>query len=223
MTRTVRRLAATTLALTLLAVLAPALADAQARKGGGDLVKRGEYLVNIGSCNDCHTPWRLDEKLGMPVPDTSRRLSGHPADAPDPAGQYTQPDTMIMGATFTSFRQAFGTVYAANLTPDATGLGAWTEDQFIRAMRTGRKMGIEGGPPILPPMPWPNIAHATDDDLRAIFAYLKSLPPISNAVPQNKVNPEAMKAIGAAYDQMAAMHGGAPPKGKGTVAPPRKK
>jgi hypothetical protein len=52
---------------------------------------------------------------------------------------------------------------------------------FIKAIRNGKDMGE--GRPILPPMPWPEYRHFTDDELKSIFAYLKSLPPISNAVP----------------------------------------
>jgi hypothetical protein len=190
-------------ALVAAALLVPAASAAQAKRPGRDLVRRGEYLVALGGCNDCHTPWRFDPKLGMPVPDMSRRLSGHPAAAPDPAGTYTKPDTGIIGPTFTSFRMAFGTVYAPNLTPDPTGLASYTERQFIRAMRIGRKMGIEGGPPMLPPMPWTALARATDDDLRAIFAYLRSLPSVKNPVPQNKVSPEAIQRVSRAYDEIA--------------------
>jgi mono/diheme cytochrome c family protein len=195
-------LAASLLALTILAP--PATASAQARKGGPpDLVKRGEYLVTVGSCNDCHTPWRLDSALGMPVPDMSRMLSGHPADGPDPESALAGKDQLVMGPTMTSFRLPFGTVYAANLTPDATGLQAWTEEQFVRAMRTGRKMGIAEGPPILPPMPWPSLARATDEDLRAIYAYLRAIPAIANAVPQNEVDAEAVRGIAAAASKLA--------------------
>lgn len=62
-----------------------------------------------------------------------------------------------------------------------TGIGVWTTEIFIKAMRTGKHMGA--GRPILPPMPWFNYAKATDEDLKAILAYLKTLKPIKNAVP----------------------------------------
>ena len=78
-------------------------------------------------------------------------------------------------------------VYAAYegwyVTPDKkTGLGDWTEKNFIDTIRTGKKLGK--GRPILPPMPIAQINNYSDDELRAIFAYLQSLPPISNAVPE---------------------------------------
>jgi hypothetical protein len=69
-----------------------------------------------------------------------------------------------------------------NLTPDSeTGLGSWSEQMFIEMSRTGRHMGK--GRPVLPPMPVASLTAATDEDLRAIFAFLKSLPPVKNRVP----------------------------------------
>jgi hypothetical protein len=169
-----------------------------------DLVARGRLLVTMGGCNDCHTPMKLDPEVGMPVPDMSRMLSGHPQGAPDPASTLTGHDMAVIGPTFTAFRLPFGVVYTANLTPDeATGLGAWTKDMFVRAVRTGRHMGGSGRP-ILPPMPWPVLAQQTDADLEAIFAYLRSIPAIRNDVPAPKVPDQAMDGIAASYDKMLA-------------------
>jgi mono/diheme cytochrome c family protein len=82
---------------------------------------------------------------------------------------------------------AWGVTYAANLTPDkTTGIGNWTADQFIKAMRTGKHRGF--GRPIMPPMPWFAMAQLQDDELEAIFAYLMSLPPIPNRVPDAVLN-----------------------------------
>ena len=104
--------------------------------------ERGAFLVRMGGCTDCHTPMVFDEKIGMPVPDQSRYLSGHPEGAPRPSGQPKGNDQAVIGPTFTSFRLPFGTVFTANLTPHLeTGLGNWTEDMFIGAVRTGRHMG----------------------------------------------------------------------------------
>ncbi len=84
--------------------------------------------------------------------------------------------------TFTAWAGPWGISYTANLTPDQnTGLGIWTEDMFIKAIREGKHMGTSR--PILPPMPWPAFRNYSDDDLKAIFAYLKSIPPIANHVP----------------------------------------
>lgn len=167
-------------------------------------VARGQMLVGIGGCNDCHTPMKFDPELGMPVHDSTRLLSGHPQGGPDPASALAGHDNGVIGPTFTSFRLPFGVVYAANLTPDAdTGLGAWTEDMFIRAVRTGRHMGGNGRP-ILPPMPWTNLAPQSDDDLKAIFAYLRALPAIRNDVPPPQVPDAALTAIAGAYEKAQA-------------------
>jgi len=146
-------------------------------------VERGRYLVNIGGCSDCHTP-KLFTADG-PASDNSRLLSGHPAAAklpPLPPGVIGSDQWgAIANNDFTAWAGPWGVSFAANLTPDATGLGSWTPENFIQAMRTGKHMGV--GRPILPPMPWMDLALMTDEDLRAVFAYLKSLPPVSNAIP----------------------------------------
>ncbi|HXJ20596.1 MAG TPA: diheme cytochrome c-553 [Polyangia bacterium] len=169
-----------------------------------DRVARGRLLVSIGGCNDCHTPLKFDPELGMPAPDMTRMLSGHPAGGPDPASTLAGHDMAAIGPTFTSFRLPFGVVYPANLTPDRdTGLGGWTEEMFLRAMRTGRHMGGNGRP-ILPPMPWMTLAQQSEDDLKAIFAYLQSVPAIRNDVPAPKVPDAAMDAIAASYEKVLA-------------------
>jgi hypothetical protein len=76
----------------------------------------------------------------------------------------------------------WGTSFAANLTPDSnTGLGSWTEEMFMKALRTGKHLGQ--GRDILPPMPWQMIGQMTDRDLKSVFAYLRSIPPVNNMVP----------------------------------------
>ncbi len=149
-----------------------------------EMVAKGKYLVNLGGCNDCHSP-KVFTEMG-PVPDTTRLLSGHPSNAilaPIDTSM-VQPGKWVLtsGTDFTAWVGPWGISYPANLTPDEpTGLGTWTEEIFLKALRTGKHMGI--GRPILPPMPWHDIGHSTDEDLKAIFAYLKSLPPIHNQVP----------------------------------------
>ena len=144
-------------------------------------VQRGAYLVRAMGCNDCHTPWKLGPK--GPEPDMSRALSGHPADfVMSPPPKLSGPWTWSGAATNTAFAGPWGVSFTANLTPDAeTGLGKWTPETFVATLRTGRHEGK--GRPLLPPMPWPMIGSLTDDDLRAVFAYLQSLPPIRNRVP----------------------------------------
>lgn len=153
--------------------------------GATDLRARGEYLVTFGACNDCHSP-KLITANG-PVPDPARLLSGHIAGKPIPSfdRSWVEPGKwVLLNDDFTAFVGPWGITYAANLTPDdQTGIGLWTQDVFVNAMRTGKHMGA--GRPIQPPMPWQMVATLTDEDLAAVFTYLKSLPPIKNPVPAN--------------------------------------
>ena len=143
--------------------------------------RRGEHLVVIGGCHDCHTP----SKMGPygPVPDMSRMLSGHPEQLEvAPAPLLPAPWVLTAAASMTAFAGPWGTSFSANLTPDTeTGLGKWTEQNFIEALRSGRHLGR--GRTILPPMPWAVVAQHTDSELKAIWAYLQSVPPIKNQVP----------------------------------------
>jgi mono/diheme cytochrome c family protein len=117
-------------------------------------VARGEYLVKIVGCGDCHTPGTFTG-----APDMTRMLSG---------SEY-------------GWQGPWGTSYARNLTPDmATGIGAWTEDQIVTAIKVGQR---PDGTPLMPPMPWPDFANLTDEDAHAIAAYLKTLPVVSHKVP----------------------------------------
>jgi hypothetical protein len=144
-------------------------------------VQRGEYLVTIASCNDCHTPWKMGPK--GPEQDFSRRLSGHPEMMPmPPAPQNGMPWAISGAITLTAWAGPFGTSFTANLTPDsATGIGKMTEADFIKTLRSGIMFGLNR--PIMPPMPWEYVSKMTDDDLKAVYAYLRSIPPIKNKVP----------------------------------------
>ena len=147
-----------------------------------DPVKRGGYLVNAIGCHDCHSPKKFTEK-GMEF-DSSRLLSGHPADEKLPAyDSKTAQSYVLFSMGFTSATGPWGTSFAANLTPDDTGIGSWTEAQFLTAIRKGLYKGLEGSRPLLPPMPWEVYRNLNDDDLKAIFAYLKTIPAVENVVP----------------------------------------
>jgi mono/diheme cytochrome c family protein len=163
--------------LAALIAAPPALAEDDAQK-----VARGEYLVTITGCHDCHTPLVMGP--AGPEPDMTRALSGHPQDIviTEP-GQLPEPWAAGVNATNTAWSGPWGVSFTANLTPHPeTGvLEEMTEEQFIETLRTGRHLGH--GRPILPPMPWPTFAQMTDEDLAAIYAYLRQIPPIDNAVP----------------------------------------
>jgi mono/diheme cytochrome c family protein len=145
-------------------------------------VERGRYLVKIMGCNDCHTPWTMG--ANGPEPDMSRMLSGHPENFKvEPAASAGENYAWSAAVTNTAFSGPWGISFTANLTPDRnTGLGIWTEDMFIKAIRTGRHMGVSR--PINPPMPWPMYRNATDEDLKSVFAYLRTIAPVVNHVPE---------------------------------------
>lgn len=148
-----------------------------------EVIARGEYLVAITGCQECHTPIKMGHS--GPEPDMTLMLAGHPEAAPKPEPFVASPSWMWAGApTNTAFAGPWGVSYSANLTPEEhTGLGIWTEEIFVNAMRTGKHFGEATSRTIMPPMPWISYRQATDDDLKAIYAYLRSIPPIKNAVP----------------------------------------
>ncbi|AMM50933.1 hypothetical protein TH61_06685 [Rufibacter sp. DG15C] len=150
------------------------------------LLERGNYLVTIGACGDCHSPKLApSDKVPPMTEDPARRLSGHPANEKlPPAGPGAGKDGWVrFSMNSTAMIGPWGTSFSANLTPDPTGIGNWTLDNFKTALRKGKYKGMENGRDILPPMPWPHYRHMTDQDLEAIFTYLKSLPPVKNVVP----------------------------------------
>jgi mono/diheme cytochrome c family protein len=151
-----------------------------------ELIERGKYLVITSACHDCHSPKIMTEN--GPVPDPARLMSGHPKDEQlPPADQNAGRNGWILFSPgLTGFIGPWGTSYSANLTPDDTGIGAWTFENFKTAIRKGKYKGQEGGRNLLPPMPWDMYKNMTDDDLKAIFTYLKSLPKVNNLVPSPK-------------------------------------
>jgi len=133
-----------------------------------DLISRGRYIVtSIQGCV-CHTPRNPDGSYN-----TNLHLAGAPSNPPSlghPAN-----------AGWTTRR--WKKVYARNITPDPeTGIGRWTESDFIATMKTGR---TPDGRILDPFMPWPRFQAVTDTDLRAIWAYLRTLKPVKNKVPEN--------------------------------------
>jgi len=127
--------------------------------GATDSVKRGEYLVGISGCSDCHTLAR----------------QGQPVSALAFAGGF-------------ELKGPFGTVTSANITPDPSGISYYDENSFIQVMRTG-KVGARTLNPI---MPWTSYRGMTDDDLKAEFAYLRTLKPVHHRV-DNTLTPTACK------------------------------
>lgn len=151
-----------------------------------ELIKRGEYLVTIAGCDDCHSPKVMTAK--GPEVDPQRRLSGYPANRPLPAfdsnvvkkGQY------IFNEDFTATAGFWGVSFSANLTSDPTGAGSWTLENFTRALRKGKYKGMEGGRDLLPPMPWINFSKMPDEDIKAVYTFLQSTKPVENVVPATR-------------------------------------
>jgi mono/diheme cytochrome c family protein len=144
-----------TAGIVAIAAIAMAVGLAASGARGETLVERGKYLAAIMDCTGCHTTGAL-------------------AGQPDPA-------MFLAGSTIGFGIPGFGIFYPPNLTPDVeTGLGAWSEQQIIDAVRMGVRPDGRGLAPI---MPWASYAALTDGDAQALAAYLKSLPPISHAAP----------------------------------------
>ena len=139
----------------LASLISAALLGSTATAQAGDAVSRGEYLVTIMDCGGCHTGGAL-------------------AGAPDPK-------LRLAGSDIGFGAPGLGVFYPPNLTPDQeTGLGAWSEADIIKVLRTGER---PDGRELAPMMPWRSYAALTEADAQALAAYLKSLPPVRHQVP----------------------------------------
>lgn len=156
-------------------------ADAAKASGTAD-PERGRYLVASLGCGDCHSPKVMGPR--GPREDGAMLLAGHPEGNPlPPPPSLTGP--WLAAATWdqTAWTGPWGISYATNLTPDEnTGIGSWSEETFVQSLRTGRHMGVSR--PVLPPMPWQSLKNLTDEDLRSIYAYLRTIAPVHNRVPE---------------------------------------
>jgi len=182
-------LALTALSGAIVKAMAPSTRNEPNSPTAKSRLERGAYLVKTMGCNDCHTPWKMGPR--GPEQDMTRALTGHPQDLvmPPPPTLPPGPWTSVAAATNTAFAGPWGVSFTANLTPDPeTGLGKWTEEMFIQTMRTGRHEGK--GRPLLPPMPYFIVGALNDADIQSLFAYLQSLPPVRNRVPQPIDPPE---------------------------------
>lgn len=156
-----------------------------------DAVKRGKYLVTTMGCNDCHSP----KKMGANGPEiiSELMLSGFPSDRPiiKLVNPMIKEGFMVFYPDLTAAAGSWGVSFAGNLTPDETGIGNWTEEQFKKALIEGKFKGIDSERMLLPPMPWPNYASLTNEDVHAIFMYLKNIKPVRNIVPP-PISPDNM-------------------------------
>ena len=147
-------LAASAVSLASAGATAPNAGHSAASPAGkAAKIERGRYLVTVMGCGDCHTPGSF-----YGAPDMNRQLAGSEL----------------------GWRGPWGVTFARNLTPDMeTGLGYWSEDEIVKAIRTGVK---NDGKMLLPPMPWQDFSTLTDADAHAIAAYLMSLPAVKHKV-----------------------------------------
>ena len=147
------------------------------------LIKKGEYLVTILGCNDCHSPKRMGAKGPEIIPELM--LSGYPADRP--FGNVTKgalaDGWALFNADLTAGVGPWGASFAGNLTSDETGIGNWSLDQFNIALTQGKYKGLTSGRTLLPPMPWINYINMKSEDVKAIYTYLMSTKPVKNVVP----------------------------------------
>jgi len=148
-----------------------------------EIVEKGKYLVGIMGCNDCHSPKKMGPNGPELIPELI--LSGYPA-----TSEIVKFDSKMLSAGFSMFYPdltaaagPWGVSFAGNLTPHETGIGNWTEEQFKKALTQGKYKGIDGARTLLPPMPWMNYVNLKNDDLHAMFMYLKSIPAVNNLVP----------------------------------------
>jgi hypothetical protein len=124
-----------------------------------DPIRYGEYMVTIAGCGDCHTP----QDRGQSV--TGKFLAG---------GQ--------------RFVTRYGTVTSANLTPDnETGTGRWSAAFFRQKFEDYREYAAAGPPRLAGPeaftlMPWLSFTYLPAEDLDAIYAFLRTVKPVSHAV-----------------------------------------
>ena len=118
-------------------------------------IARGEYLVTIAGCNDCHTPGYFFGK-----PDMEKFLGGSDVGFEIPG---------------------LGVFPGRNITPDKeNGIGSWTPEQIVTAIQSGIR---PDGRVLAPIMPWQDFAHLTKDDAMAVAAFLQSVKPVNNKVP----------------------------------------
>jgi Cytochrome c len=160
-------------------------ASSEAKFGGFESEQQwGQHLVSVSSCNNCHSP-KIMTAQGPEI-DSSRILSGHAAESapPDVNRKELESKGLVVTGDETAWVGPWGTSFTANLTSDSTtGIGSWTEGQFIECIRHGRYNGAPNGRRLLPPMPWESYRNMSDDELKAVLTYLKSTRPVHNAVP----------------------------------------
>ena len=147
--------------------------------------KRGEYLVGLMDCHACHSPKIMTPE--GPVPDPNRLLGGFDSSMPlaelTPEEAQTARKWVLFSHEMTATVGPWGTSFAGNISSSETGLGNWSYEQFKKAITEGKYKGLDNTRPLLPPMPWQTYRNLKEEDIRAIYDYLKSTKPVENVVP----------------------------------------
>ena len=153
-------------------------------------IEIGQAVVEGWNCSFCHSP-QIKGPDGKAIADPKRFMSGHPADEEIPA----IPDMVLTSPEWMEFLDNLDStvwatdnliVFSANLTPDdETGIGTWTEAEFVETIREGRHRGIERR--IKYPMPWRELGELSDEELLSVYEYLMTLEPVNNKVPASIV------------------------------------
>lgn len=159
-----------------------------------ELIKRGEYLANTMGCHDCHSPKKMGEQGPELIPELL--LSGFQAnnELPEISTDALEKGWVLMNQDLTGFAGPWGISYAANLTSDDTGIGSWSYEQFKTALTQGKFKGLENSRMLLPPMPWQNFKDMKEDEIQALFEFLKSTQPVENIVPP-PVTPDKVASL----------------------------
>lgn len=167
-------------------VLALSNIVAEDTKTTEDIVERGKLITEIYGCVDCHSPKIKEGEFLINDPD--RLFSGHPGDnklpqfSPDIIG----PDKWrgLFTDGMTAWGGPWGISYSANLTPDKeTGIGKLSENNFVNVLKLGIHSGMNRK--LMQPMPWKEISELDDENLKAIYHYLKTVKPVKNKVPDS--------------------------------------
>jgi cytochrome c553 len=121
-------------------------------------IAKGKHLVILGGCNDCHTPFN------------NKLLDFYH-------------DSILVGGALYNVPESNFKVRSSNLTPDtATGIGSWTEEIFLSKFKNYREQKAYDYNPgkYNTDMPWSILAKMTDDDIRSIYSYLRTIKPVNN-------------------------------------------
>jgi len=167
--------------LVLMSMLAFATSAGASQTLQDDLVAHGKYIVSIVGCADCHTPPKAEYQDPTKfTPEQLQILSFHASESLDESKLLAGGRPFDLGPA--------GILFTPNLTPDKeTGLGAWTDEEIKRAIKTGV---AHDGRILFPVMPYHVFSGMADTDVDAVVAYLRSVKAVKNYIPESKIPTE---------------------------------